>query len=103
MGGEEGYYSMRITVSNKQYITQNIETENVTIRLKPSQAGEEDCSHVEATVRLPPHSDHSAKAIQDLQSDQEIADLRRMRKKRVTTVSQQEVAGKKSRDAMDSF
>ena len=46
--GEEVYYSMRITVSNKQYITQNIETENVTIKLKPSlsQDTKTTCSHV---------------------------------------------------------
>jgi len=112
--GEEVYYSMKITVSNKQYITQNIETENVTIKLKPSLSEEErsDCSHVEATVRLPPPvktDGSSAASMEDGHSqgiernDQQIAELRRMRKKRYTAVPQQEVVGKKSRDAMDSF
>ena len=31
---EDVFYSVKITVSNKQYITQNIETENFTIKLK---------------------------------------------------------------------
>jgi len=113
--GEEVYYSMRITVSNKQYITQNIETENVTIKLKPSRSGEEEpeCNHVEATVRLPPpvQTDDSmmTSKTQGLnfqfseRTDEEISELRRLRKKRVTGVPQQEWVGKKSRDAMDSF
>ena len=108
--GEEVFYSMRITVTNKQYITQNIETENVTIKLKPSltENTETECNHVEATVRLPPppqtyDSVMTSRPQFSERSDEEIAELRRMRKKRVAVVPQQEGTGKKSRDAMDSF
>merc|ERR1711915_983689 len=103
----EVYYSMKITVSNKQYITQNIETENVTIRLKPSTAmeSESECNHVEATVRLPStkRTENSAFSTQSSlshKSDQEIAELRRLRKKRLPLVSHQEVMGKKAREEM---
>eukprot|EP00092_Neocalanus_flemingeri_P012343 GFUD01013307.1.p2 GENE.GFUD01013307.1~~GFUD01013307.1.p2 ORF type:complete len:448 (+),score=92.88 GFUD01013307.1:2272-3615(+) len=109
--GEEVYYSMRITVTNKQYITQNIETENVTIKLKPSLTADSECNHVEATVRLPPpvQTDNSVSRSQGLnmqftdRSDEEIAELRRLRKKRVAVVHPQEVVGKKPREAMDNF
>ena len=105
---EEVYYSMKITVSNKQYITQNIETENVTIRLKPSTAmeSESECNHVEATVRLPSTNRtenvvFSTQSSLSDKSDQEIAELRRLRKKRLPLVSHQEVMGKKAREEMD--
>ena len=109
--GEEVYYSMRITVTNKQYITQNIETENVTIKLKPSLTADSECNHVEATVRLPPpvQTDNSKGRSQGMdlrftdRSDEEIAELRRLRKKRVAVVHPQESIGKKPRDEMDSF
>lgn len=106
--GEEVYYSMKITVTNKQYITQNIETENVTIRLKPNISGHVESNHVEATVRLPaPVPCNSISRPVDLtfteRSDEEIAELRRLRKKRVAVVHPQEGVGKKPRDAMDGF
>ena len=102
---------MRITVTNKQYITQNIETENVTIKLKPSLTADYECNHVEATVRLPPpvQTDNSKGRSQGMdlrfteRSDEEIAELRRLRKKRVAVVDPQESIGKKPRDEMDSF
>ena len=51
---DEVFYDVRVTVTNKQFITQNIETENVTIRLAPSVLPPViECSDVEATVKLP--------------------------------------------------
>ena len=48
------FYNVRVTVTNKQFITQNIETENVTIKLSPpSLPPVIECSDVQATVKLP--------------------------------------------------
>ena len=48
------FYNVRVTVTNKQFITQNIETENVTIKLSPPTLPPViECSDVQATVKLP--------------------------------------------------
>ena len=48
------FYNVRVTVTNKQFITQNIETENVTIKLNtPSLPPVIECTDVQATVKLP--------------------------------------------------
>ena len=48
------FYNVKVTVTNKQFITQNIETENVTIKLSPPVLPPViECSDVEATVKLP--------------------------------------------------
>lgn len=48
------FYNVRVTVTNKQFITQNIETENVTIKLSPPALPPViECSDVQATVKLP--------------------------------------------------
>lgn len=48
------FYDVRVTVTNKQFITQNIETENVTIKLNPpSLPPVIECTDVQATVKLP--------------------------------------------------
>ena len=51
---DEVFYDVKVTVTNKQFITQNIETENVTIRLNTSTLPPViECSDVHATVKLP--------------------------------------------------
>merc|ERR1712168_853785 len=94
---EDVFYSVKITVRNKQYITQNIETENVTIKLKNNNNYHENndseqeiprviqCNNVEATVRLPCPSQNTGNqnCIQEMQDeDFSISQIRRLRKKR---------------------
>lgn len=48
--GGEVVYSMRVTVTNRQFVTQEVESSSVTLRLRPGGGVEEV---VEATVRVP--------------------------------------------------
>ena len=94
---DDVFYSVNVTVTNKQYITQHIETENVTIKLKSNnkvktQPQVIQCSDVEATVRLPIaprpdiHIEHDV-AIEDYdEKEKSLTELRNRRKKR-TAVS----------------
>ena len=78
---EEVFYSVNVTVTNNQYITQNMETEHVTIRLSRNNDVKPvvECSNVEATVRLPPPKLEEAhdEMIQD-----DLTIIRRQRQKR---------------------
>ena len=112
--GEEVFYSVKITVSNNQYITQNIETENVTIRLKSnnnntvshSEPQVIQCNNVEATVRLPcpvnnnNNSDNSTPEHCDMSDDNDvsISQLRRLRKKRSAMFLDSDQNEKRSKD-----
>ena len=87
LGTEEVYYSVSVSVTNKQFITQNIETENVTIRLNTGPGGGQpqviECSDVEATVSLPCPGASQGQEVG-------IGQLRRQRKKRAAVSWQDE-------------
>ena len=53
--GENGevVYSMRVTVTSRQFVTQEVESESVTLRLRP-EGGVREVATVEATLKLPP-------------------------------------------------
>ena len=53
--GEDGdvVYSMRVTVTSRQFVTQEVESESVTLRLRP-EGGVREVATVEATLKLPP-------------------------------------------------
>ena len=53
--GEDGdvVYSMRVTVTSRQFVTQEVESESVTLRLRP-EGGVREVASVEATLKLPP-------------------------------------------------
>ena len=95
---QEVSYSVSVSVTNKQFITQNIETENVTIRLNTRHQPQViECSDVEATVSLP-----CPGFTQGATEDLSIAQLRRQRNKRAAVRWQDEEeeggAGKRWRD-----
>ena len=52
--GEDGQvvYSMRVTVTSRQFVTQEVASSSVTLRLRP-EGGVEEVEEVEATVTLP--------------------------------------------------
>ena len=97
--GGEVFYSVRVTLTNKQFITQNIETESVTVRLPVSGSDSATCcssATTSATLVLPaPHH----------RPDQQISQIRRLRNKRQNTFAddtdededQNWFSGKKSR------
>ena len=45
--------SMRVTVPSRQFVTQEIESESVTLRLRPGGGVEEREEECQATVRIP--------------------------------------------------
>ena len=95
---QEVSYSVSVSVTNKQFITQNIETENVTIRLNTRHQPQViECSDVEATVSLP-----CPGFTQGATEDLSIAQLRRQRNKRAAVrwqdEEEEEGAGKRWRD-----
>lgn len=100
LGTEEVFYSVSVSVTNKQFITQNIETENVTIRLNtgPGRAQPRviECSDVEATVSLPCPRPSQGEEVT-------IGQLRRQRKKRAAVSwkdegEEEDEAGKRWRE-----
>lgn len=100
LGTEEVFYSVSVSVTNKQFITQNIETENVTIRLNtgPGRAQPRviECSEVAATVSLPCPGPSQGEELN-------IGQLRRQRKKRAAVSwkdesEEEDEAGKRWRE-----
>merc|ERR1719431_1467179 len=95
--GDEVFYSMRVTVTNQQYITQEIETESVTIRLplksgpQTNQKSETNCVAPETNYAAPETRNVSATLCIPARSEQEsVTELRMSRKKRTVVRSSPE-------------